>query len=357
MIQLSSGDRAMVDTIGTSSAWFWHRLVNNVITSALRAKPYVTTAWSIIALAEVLITVSLTKRLLNTLIIYAVNRIVVIAEVILMTTAISGFIQDADNIIAWAIGMDFILSKPSLNTRQHLQSFVSGLEPDICMNTIRFTNQPTLSGDIGSSKNGVSVGMYMQKWVVGKVDSPDECRKFGHDVVISVSNGWDHFAWCSVQCTEPKIETSYQCTLDSGRLALDQLSLPPDEVSAVFWPAWLGISYTETRWWKNLQRATTSLAAYVLRCVRRARVVSIETQCLCWERVGCLPEDRIHDFFDVSQLIWIMWKAVPCRNALRKAKEGAITHLLECEGMWGYTATDFRLGRVILVEVKEETAA
>ncbi|KAI6165849.1 hypothetical protein EDD17DRAFT_1789451 [Pisolithus thermaeus] len=174
--------------ISTSSAWIQHGLVNNAVTYALRDRFYTTTpAGSIVALAEVLITVSLcvllydggshcvvprTKRLLNTLIVYAVNRcgliraccgrIAVIAEVIMMTAAFSDFVQDAYNMVAWAIGVDFIISKiytnsllASLNTRQHLQSLDSGLEPDLCMNTIRFADRPTLSGDIGGSKDGV----------------------------------------------------------------------------------------------------------------------------------------------------------------------------------------------------------
>ncbi|KAI6122002.1 hypothetical protein F5141DRAFT_1061574 [Pisolithus sp. B1] len=167
--------------ISTSSAWIQHGLVNNAATYALRDRFYTTTpAGSIVALAEVLITVSLcvllydggshsvvprTKRLLNTLIIYAVNRcgliraccgrIAVIAEVIMMTAAFSDFVQDADNMIAWAVGVDFIISKTSLNTRQHLQSLDSGLEPDLCMTTIHFANRPRLSGDIGSPKDGI----------------------------------------------------------------------------------------------------------------------------------------------------------------------------------------------------------
>ncbi|KAI6122000.1 hypothetical protein F5141DRAFT_551753 [Pisolithus sp. B1] len=207
--------------------------------------------------------------------------------------------------------------------------------------------------------------MYMQKWVVGKVDSPDECRKFGHDIVISQSamgGITSPGALCSARSQKLKHHTSVLWTLEGlPRISCLYHRMKSVRCSGqhglVFHTLKLGGGKTYNEQLPHWLHMFSAGVYFVVSSVRRARVVSIETQCLCRERVGCLPEDRIHDFFDVSQLIWIMWKAVPCRNALRKAKEGAITHLLECEGMWGYTATDFRLGRAILVEVKEETAA
>ncbi|KAI5996430.1 hypothetical protein F5J12DRAFT_354003 [Pisolithus orientalis] len=141
-----------------------------------------------LALAEVLITVSLcvlfyeggsrstirsTKRLLNTLIIYAVNRclltlLVAVAEVVTvsmtyctMTILLSHFLQDAEAQDAWSIGMDFIIGKlyansllASLNTRQYLRSQDSLIESDQRISTVRFANLPELSDDVESSKDG-----------------------------------------------------------------------------------------------------------------------------------------------------------------------------------------------------------
>ncbi|KIO09738.1 hypothetical protein M404DRAFT_22169 [Pisolithus tinctorius Marx 270] len=124
-----------------------------------------------LALAEVLITVSLcvlfyeggsrstirsTKRLLNTLIIYAVNRCL-----LTLLVAIAEVVTDAEAQDAWSIGMDFIIGKlyansllASLNTRQYLRSQDSRIEPDQRMSTVRFANLPELSDDVESSKDG-----------------------------------------------------------------------------------------------------------------------------------------------------------------------------------------------------------
>ncbi|KAI6156387.1 hypothetical protein EDD17DRAFT_1047194 [Pisolithus thermaeus] len=160
-------------TIFTEILIFLCRLVKNVVSYALHVRLYTATPGACaIALAEVLITVSLclllyesgshsavprTKRLLNTLIVYAVNRcwltlLVVIGEVTM----------DANDQISWAIGLDFIVGQlyansllASLNTRQHLRSQDSGPELDLNMNVIHFANPSKLSGDMGSSKDGV----------------------------------------------------------------------------------------------------------------------------------------------------------------------------------------------------------
>ncbi|KAI6165847.1 hypothetical protein EDD17DRAFT_1894101 [Pisolithus thermaeus] len=177
-------------TIFTEILIFLCRLVKNAVSYDLQVRLYTATPGACaIALAEVLITVSLclllyeggshsavprTKRLLNTLIVYAVNRcwltlLVVIGEVTTVrmtyckaTTALSRFVQDADDQISWAIALDFIVGKlyansllASLNTRQHLRSQDSGSELDLNMNVIHFTNPSKLSGDMGSSKDGV----------------------------------------------------------------------------------------------------------------------------------------------------------------------------------------------------------
>ncbi|KAI6131395.1 hypothetical protein EDD16DRAFT_854099 [Pisolithus croceorrhizus] len=70
--------------------------------------------------------------------------------------------MDANDQISWAIGLDFIVGQlyansllASLNTRQHLRSQDSGPELDLNMNVIHFANPSKLSGDMGSSKDGV----------------------------------------------------------------------------------------------------------------------------------------------------------------------------------------------------------
>ncbi|KAI6132547.1 hypothetical protein EDD16DRAFT_1532757 [Pisolithus croceorrhizus] len=124
-----------------------------------------------LVLVEVLITLSLcillydsgshsafprTKCLLNTLIIYAVNRclltlLVVLAELVTLV----------DNQDAWAMGIDFNIGKlyvnsllASLNTREYFRSQISGLKPDLAINAVHFGNLPKLSGDKEIPKGG-----------------------------------------------------------------------------------------------------------------------------------------------------------------------------------------------------------
>ncbi|KAI6158130.1 hypothetical protein BKA82DRAFT_4067215 [Pisolithus tinctorius] len=129
-----------------------------------------TPAFAIIVLTEVLITVSLcvlfyssrfdsafpsTKRLLNTLIIYAVNRCVLILLVAVGELAVAVEHQDA-----WIMALDFIVQGlypnsllASLNTRQYLQLQVSGTLSDLHTNTMRFANPPKLPGHEESSQD------------------------------------------------------------------------------------------------------------------------------------------------------------------------------------------------------------
>ncbi|KAI6006472.1 hypothetical protein F5J12DRAFT_830811 [Pisolithus orientalis] len=129
-----------------------------------------TPAFAIIVLIEVLITVSLcvlfyssrsdsafpsTKRLLNTLIIYAVNRCVLILLVAVGELAVAVEHQDA-----WIMALDFIVQGlypnsllTSLNTRQYLQLQVSGTLSDLHTNTMRFANLPKLPGHEESSQD------------------------------------------------------------------------------------------------------------------------------------------------------------------------------------------------------------
>lgn len=145
-------------------------LVNNAVTNALRTRFYtVTPTVSVVALAEVLIAMSLCilfydggshsavarmKRLLHTLIIYAINRCL-----LTLVVAIAQLTTDTDNMFAWTMGLDFVVSKlyansllASLNIRQHLRSQASGPGSDPCMNVIHFANLPQ---DIKSSHDGV----------------------------------------------------------------------------------------------------------------------------------------------------------------------------------------------------------
>ncbi|KAI6158135.1 hypothetical protein BKA82DRAFT_996529 [Pisolithus tinctorius] len=118
-----------------------------------------TPAFAIIVLTEVLITVSLcvlfyssrsdsafpsTKRLLNTLIIYAVNRCVLTLLVAIGELTVAFEQQDA-----WIMALDLVVQGlypnsllASLNTRQYLRSQVSGTLSDLHTGTVRFANPP-----------------------------------------------------------------------------------------------------------------------------------------------------------------------------------------------------------------------
>ncbi|KAI6165845.1 hypothetical protein EDD17DRAFT_1505364, partial [Pisolithus thermaeus] len=105
--------------------------------------------------------VSRMKRLLHTLIIYAINRCL-----LTLVVGIAQLTTDTDNMFAWTVGLDFVVSKwsvfgisklsvlllnTSLNIRQHLRSQASGPGSDPCMNVIDFANLPK---DVGGSHGG-----------------------------------------------------------------------------------------------------------------------------------------------------------------------------------------------------------
>ncbi|KAI6104604.1 hypothetical protein EV401DRAFT_659341 [Pisolithus croceorrhizus] len=132
----------------------------------------VTPAWATIVVAEVLITVSLcvllynrdsgsvlprTKRLVNTLIIYAVNRCLLTSLVAIADLIIAIEVQDT-----WSIGLDFIIGKlyansllASLNSRGHLRSQDASTVLDLRIGTVHSATLPTLPGDVETSKDGV----------------------------------------------------------------------------------------------------------------------------------------------------------------------------------------------------------
>ncbi|KAI6154485.1 hypothetical protein EDD17DRAFT_1071964 [Pisolithus thermaeus] len=133
----------------------------------------VTPAWAIIAVAEVLITASLcvvfyssssgpmfsrTKRLLNTLIIYAVNRCLLTSLVAVADLVVTNEVKNT-----WTVGLDFILGQlyansflASLNSREHLRSGAAGTPSDLRISTIRFADPPEPPRDVERSKDGTN---------------------------------------------------------------------------------------------------------------------------------------------------------------------------------------------------------
>ncbi|KAI6158203.1 hypothetical protein BKA82DRAFT_2176431 [Pisolithus tinctorius] len=128
-------------------------------------------ALAIVALVEVLITVSLcvlfydggsrsgfprSKRLFHTLTIYAINRCCLTLLVTVAELAVN-----LDQLNNWTIGLDFIIGKlyansllASLNSREHLRSKDEGTLPDLPISTINFANPLKLPGVVESSKDG-----------------------------------------------------------------------------------------------------------------------------------------------------------------------------------------------------------
>ncbi|KAI6104372.1 hypothetical protein F5141DRAFT_1065160 [Pisolithus sp. B1] len=131
-----------------------------------------TPAWVIIIVAEVLITVSLcvvfnssnsgpiTKRLLNTLIIYAVNRCLLTSNQYLIQAFRCGLVAIADLVVTdeikdtWTVGLDFVLGQ--LYTNSFLATLNSRAPSDLRISTIRFADPPEPPRDVESSKDGAS---------------------------------------------------------------------------------------------------------------------------------------------------------------------------------------------------------
>ncbi|KAI6112259.1 hypothetical protein EDD16DRAFT_1521533 [Pisolithus croceorrhizus] len=122
----------------------------------------VTPSVGTVVLAEILITVSLcvllydngsrsavprTKRLVNSLITYAANRCL-----LNLIIAVAELGVNADQQAAWTMGLNFIIGKPSLNTRQYLRSRDSALEADEFDNAVRLANLSKHLEDGRSSK-------------------------------------------------------------------------------------------------------------------------------------------------------------------------------------------------------------
>ncbi|KAI6107176.1 hypothetical protein EDD16DRAFT_115586 [Pisolithus croceorrhizus] len=131
----------------------------------------VTPSAAIVVVAEVVITVSLcvllynggshssfprTKRLVNTLITYAVNRCMLTLLVI-----IGVLIVNVSQQPAWTMGLDFIVGKlyansllASLNTRDYLSSRGFGAVSNSNLSIMRFADPPAPSADAGRLKDG-----------------------------------------------------------------------------------------------------------------------------------------------------------------------------------------------------------
>ncbi|KAI6107477.1 hypothetical protein EDD16DRAFT_1740699 [Pisolithus croceorrhizus] len=123
------------------------------------------------ALAEVLITTSLcvllydsgtrssfssTKRILTTLIIYAVNRCILV-----LVVALAELITTVELQSAWSMAIDFVIGKfyansllATLNSRQHLRSQGSTTESNEGVHVVHFTNTSKPSEEIKSSEDG-----------------------------------------------------------------------------------------------------------------------------------------------------------------------------------------------------------
>ncbi|KAI6131004.1 hypothetical protein EDD16DRAFT_1538047 [Pisolithus croceorrhizus] len=150
-------------------------LVNHEASIVTRITFYgVTPAVAIMALAEVLITISLcvllydrgsssalprTKRLLKTLIIYAVNRC---SLILLVATAMFAMVLEAQDM--WFLALSFVIGKlytnsflASLNSREHLRSHGAGTPPDLRIGVVRFANPPKFLEDIESFKKKAGI--------------------------------------------------------------------------------------------------------------------------------------------------------------------------------------------------------
>ncbi|KAI6006512.1 hypothetical protein F5J12DRAFT_892710 [Pisolithus orientalis] len=149
-----------------------NRFVDNASSSLPQITFYASIPFGVtFLLVELLITVSLcvllydsgshsafprTKRLLNTLIIYAVNRCLLTLLVALAEFATSAKFQSA-----WSTGLDFTIGKlyansllASLNTRQILRAQQSGTRSDERISGVHLANLQRLSKNVKRSKDG-----------------------------------------------------------------------------------------------------------------------------------------------------------------------------------------------------------
>ncbi|KAI6158492.1 hypothetical protein EDD17DRAFT_1899358 [Pisolithus thermaeus] len=159
--KIPSSDMAAIDSTPTSSL----RLVNEETSVVKQIRFYAATPFvAAFALAEVLITTSLcvllydsgtrssfssTKRILTTLIIYAVNRCILV-----LVVALAELITTVELQSAWSMAIDFVIGKSTLNSRQHLRSQGSTTESNEGVHVVHFTNTSKPSEEIKSSEDG-----------------------------------------------------------------------------------------------------------------------------------------------------------------------------------------------------------
>ncbi|KAI6006510.1 hypothetical protein F5J12DRAFT_96508 [Pisolithus orientalis] len=163
---------SMYPTIFTEMMTSAYRFTDNTFSSASQITLYSGLPFSAtFLLAEVLITVSLcvllydsrsrsafprSKRLLTTLIIYAVNQ-----GLLSLLVALIEFLATVTSQGTWLTGLDFIIPRlyansllASLNTRQYLRSQNSGTRSGERINTVHFMNLQKHSEGLERSNDG-----------------------------------------------------------------------------------------------------------------------------------------------------------------------------------------------------------
>ncbi|KAL4068621.1 hypothetical protein V8B97DRAFT_1918706 [Scleroderma yunnanense] len=156
-----AGDRAYHDS-NTSSSWFWHRFTETS-SSLSQFMPSAAILGALVVISDVLITIALCvllrnysshiissrmKRLIHTLITYAIERCL-LTSLVVIVGVIVGLI---DINSWWYLAIDFTTRRlytnsllASLNTRNYLRNHESGEVAELNVDTIQFVNLPNLS--------------------------------------------------------------------------------------------------------------------------------------------------------------------------------------------------------------------
>ncbi|KAI6104351.1 hypothetical protein F5141DRAFT_1237767 [Pisolithus sp. B1] len=117
---------------------------------------------------------SRTKRLLNTLIIYAVNRCLLI-----LLVAITALVMAVEGQDTWFLGLSFVIGRSSLNSREHLRSKGSSTLPDPRIGVAHFTGLLKVLGDVENFKDGARQVDIPEEDVIDITiyDAPDKTTK------------------------------------------------------------------------------------------------------------------------------------------------------------------------------------
>ncbi|KAI6156414.1 hypothetical protein EDD17DRAFT_1626353 [Pisolithus thermaeus] len=148
-----------------------------------------TPALAAFVLADILIAVSLctlfynngscsvfprTKRLLNTLIIYTVNRCL-----LTLLVTIAQLVASATHQYVWTVTLDFIIHGlyansflASLNARQYLQTQASSTVSDSRISTVDFAKVSNRQGYVESSDDGAGLFCIREEAVIGITADP-----------------------------------------------------------------------------------------------------------------------------------------------------------------------------------------